>query len=414
MIILHILYESFSQAKSQLLGNKLRSFLSLLGITIGIFCIIAVRSSVDSLEDNIRGSFDKLGNDVYYIEKRPWGPGGMEWWKYERRPMPTYDDFLAVNERVQNAKLKAYSVFLGSKTVKYKSNSVSGGLVIAITDDYPYLFSIDLHEGRFFSPLEFSKGNDVIVIGYEIAENLFGNENPIGKSIRLNGRKMKISGVIAKSGKSLINPVNFDNCYLIPYNTARKTSDLKSRTFWTSITVKAKSSEHFEKLKDEVTSVLRAERKLKPREGNTFSINELSIVKNALDGFFRVLNIAGIIIGGFAILVGIFSVANIMFVTVKERTNIIGIKKAIGAKSYAILLEILVESGILCLIGGLLGLAIVWVTMKILSNALDFHMYLSLSNIIWGSIVSIIIGIIAGLIPAYQAAKMDPVEAMRK
>jgi putative ABC transport system permease protein len=415
-VILRIIRESIGQALQQLRTNKLRSFLSLVGITIGIFCIIAVESAVDSLENNIKGSFEQLGNDVIYITKLPWAEDpDQSYWKYFQRPVPAYEDYQKLKTNVRSAGLVALMVRLGSKTIKYKSNSVEGAFVFGATYEYFDLFNIQFESGRYYSPYEYENGSNKIVLGYTIAEELFGTLDPIGKHVKLFGRTMQVIGVIKKSGKALINPLDFDDTIFLSYNLAKKVADVRQRNspWGTTLNIKAVEGTDVEVMRDEVTGVLRAHRRLKPREKDNFSVNEISVITQFLDQIFGVINIAGRAIGFFAILVGMFSVANIMFVSVKERTNIIGIKKAIGAKRYFILLEFLMEAIVLCILGGLLGLFFVFLVMKILGAVLDFEMYLSMQNMIIGVGLSVLIGILAGFIPANQASKMDPVDAMR-
>ena len=411
-----IIYESIQQARHQLSSNKLRSFLSLLGITIGIFCVISVMSAVDSLEDNIRGSFEKLGNDVLYISKMPWAENpDQNYWKYIQRPNPDHDDMMAIKERVPQAKLASLSVFLGRKTIKHRSSSLQGAFMIAATYDYGNIFNINYQNGRWFTPYEYDHGIDKVIMGYEIKENLFGPVEAVGRDVKINGIRYQVVGVIEKSGKALINPIDFDRALILSYPAARKVANVKSsHIFGTSLTVKAIEGADIDELRDQVTGVLRAERRLKPREKNDFAINELSILSRILDRFFGVVNLAGLAIGVFAILVGMFSVANIMFVSVKERTNIIGIKKAIGAKRYFILTEFLIESIILCLIGGIAGLIMVFVVLTVLESTIEFELFLSPKNVVNGVVLSVIIGILSGLIPALRASKMDPVEAIRQ
>lgn len=411
-----LLYEGMAQSFSQLIANKLRTFLSLLGITIGIFCIIAVLSAVDSLEDNIKGSFEKLGNDVLYITKMPWNEDpGQNYFKYMRRPNATYQELEAVKTKVRNASMVALQVFIGGSNLKYQNNSVSGAFVLAVSYDYNNLYKIEYQAGRFLTPFEYENGSDKVIIGAEIAENLFNTLDPVGKSIKLKERKMEVVGVIKKSGKDLINPADFDRAVIVGYNTAKRLVNVKNNRLWgTNLMVKAADGSDLEDLKAEVISVLKAERRQKPYEEPSFSINEMSILTNILDKFFGVLNLVGIVIGFFAILVGMFSVANIMFVSVKERTNIIGIKKALGARQYFILLEFLIEAIILCVVGGILGLSLVYLILKVLSSVFGYVMFLSLKNILIGVSLSIFIGILAGFIPALNAAKMDPVVAIRK
>ena len=415
-MFLRLLYEGILQSFGQLVANKLRTFLSLLGISIGIFCIIAVLSAVDSLEDNIKGSFEKLGNDVLYVTKMPWNEDpSQNYFKYLLNPNASHNELVAMKARVKNASLSTLQVFIGGANLKCKNYRISGAFIVAVSYDYNDLFKIEYQAGRFLTPYEYETGADKMVIGAEIAETLFGSLDPIGKTIRMKDRQMEVVGVIKKSGKDLINPADFDQGVLVGYNTAKKLANLRTnRLFGTNLMVKAAPVADLEDLKAEVTSVLKAERRQKPYEQPSFSINEMSILTNILDSFFSVLNIVGIVIGFFAILIGIFSVANIMFVSVKERTNIIGIKKALGARRYFILLEFLIEAVVLCIIGGLMGLSMVYIILKVLSSVFGYTMFLSAGNIAIGVGLSVFIGILSGLIPALQASKLDPVEAIRK
>ncbi len=416
-ILLRVLLDSTSQAFQQLRANRLRTLLSLLGVTIGIFCIISVFSAVDSLERDIRSSFQKLGDDVLYISKMPWTEDpNRNYWKYMRRPNPSYKDYKALAKRVSLADQISYSVFIGARTVKFKSSAVNGAIVIAATKDYAGLFNIQFDAGRYFSDFEYESGSDKVVLGYKVAENLFGKIDPIGRTIKLMGRKVQVVGVIEKAGEDMFNPIRFDWCVIVAYPMGKKLANLTSdRLYGTSLNVKAKEGENLDRVRDEVVVALRSIRKLRPIEKDNFSINELSLLSGILDQFFGLLNAIGIVIGGFALLVGAFSVANIMFVSVKERTNQIGIKKALGAKSNIILLEFLIESVILCIVGGFFGLAIVYGVMELLSfKTENFAFVLSFENVIYGLIISSVIGVVSGIIPAYFAARLDPVIAIRK
>ena len=414
-VIFKIIVESINQAIGQLKANKLRTFLSLLGITIGIFCIVAVQSAVDSLERNIVESFEELGNDVIYVDKMPWNEDpNQNYWKYLSRPDPSFDDFQALKRKLKSADQVAYSIFAGFKTLKHKSNYVRGAVMVGVTESYPEIFNIDLAKGRFYNNLEYQKGTNVIVIGHNIAEELFGNIDPINKTVKIQGRKFQIIGVIKKEGKSLVSIIDFDDVIISSFNTIKKIINVNQKTsYGKTLMVKANKTTSVTDLKDELVGVLRAKRRLKPKEKNNFATNELSILDDIFESFFGTLSFGGYLIGFFAILVGMFSVANIMFVSVKERTSIIGVKKALGAKRFMILLEFLIETVILCIIGGIIGLLIVWGSLYLVTVASGFEMYLSMNNIILGLIISILIGILAGMIPAFIAAKMDPVEAIR-
>ena len=416
-IVLRIIYESVVQALGQLNSNRLRSFLSLLGITIGIFCIIGVFSAVDSLEDNVRGSLAKLGDDVIYIQKISWSENPDNWFKYLRRPNVNYQDYEVVKEKVRSAQLITFYVGIGRRTVKYLKSSADRAYMLGVTTEFSEMFKLNYEQGRFFSPNEYYYGANKCVLGFKVAEAVFGSLDPVGKSVKINGRKYEVIGVLEKSGESIINVMNFDEVILVSYELARKIANLKSNNLFGDATLCIKAAEgvSLEQMKDEVTGKLRSHRRLRPKQDDNFSMNQLSIISNFLSGFFNVLNILGIFVGGFAILVGMFSVANIMFVSVKERTRLIGIKKALGAKRYIILLEFLIESVILCILGGIAGLLLVMVAMYGLSQISDsFKLYLSVNNAALGIILSTVIGVLAGMIPAMQASRMDPVEAMRK
>jgi putative ABC transport system permease protein len=411
-----IIYESAVQALQQLLANKLRSFLSLSGISIGIICIISVLSAVDSLKDNVSASFEKLGNDVLYVSKEPWTEDpGQNWWKYRQRPEPSYDDLLAIERKSKLYERVSFSVFIPGRALKFAGNSVQGAYMAGVTADYEYIFNLEFQDGRFFTPFEMSAGSNRVVIGAELAASLFGSVEPVGREINIKGADYQVVGVLKKEGSSLISIVPFDEAVIIPLNTAKKLVNIKSGSTWgTSLTVKARPGISLDDLQDEITGILRSERSIKPKEDENFAINRLSMFTTLLEPIFGTMNIVGIFIGGFSILVGMFSVANIMFVSVRERTSIIGIKKALGARQSVILLEFLVESIILCLVGAFIGLVIVYGVLKIATSAFHYDIYLSMNNFLIGLFLAIAIGVLSGLVPAWQAARLDPVEAMRK
>ena len=417
-VFFRVFYESFILAFQQLLANKLRTFLSLLGIVIGIWCVIMVLSAVNSLEYSIRSSFKKLGDNVIYVSTMPWGEDPREnFWKYMRRPEASYLDFLSIKKNCKSAEITSFNVFIGNAATESTTGNASGVFYIGVTEDYKEMFGLNFQFGRYFSDNEFYHGTNEAVIGYEVYKALFKEgEDPSGKKIKAKGQKLTVIGVLKKEGKDLINPINFDNVVIIPYNAARKYVNLSNSEFnrgRTSISVKAKPDVSVKQLEDELTGVLRSSRKLKPKEESNFALNTLSIISNLLGSVFGVINIAGLFIGGFAIFVGMFSVANIMFVSVKERTNIIGIKKALGAKKYVILIEFLVESVVLCLIGGIIGIILVYLTSLAASAIFEFKIFLSARNFSLGIGLALISGIFAGIIPALSAARMEPVEAMR-
>ncbi len=418
MRFFRILNESFVLAVQQLLSNKLRTLLSLMGIIIGIWCVIMVLSAVNSLEYSIRKSFKKLGDNTIYISTMPWGEDPREnFWKYMRRPEASYTDYKSIKKNCKSADIVSFNVFIGNQSTESKTATASGVFYLGVTEDYREMFGLEFYYGRYFTAAEFYHGTNDVIIGYDVYKKLFREgEDPVGKSIKAKGQKLKIIGVLKKEGKDLINPINFDNVGIVPYNTARKyvnTSNSEFNRGRTSVSVKARPEVSVDQLSDELVGVLRASRKLKPKEENNFALNTLSIISNLLGSIFGVINLAGLFIGGFAIFVGMFSVANIMFVSVKERTNIIGIKKALGAKKYVILTEFLVESIVLCLIGGLIGLIFVYLAALAASAIFQFEIFLSAKNMIIGISIAAISGVVSGIIPALNAANMEAVDAMR-
>lgn len=411
-----LIYESIVQAFQQLSANKLRSFLSLTGISIGIICIISVLSAVDSLKENVNASFEKLGNDVLYIDKMPWNEDpSQNWWKYQKRPQPDIEDLEIIKKNSKLSSQASFSVFIPGKTIKFGSNSVEGAYMAGVTEDYTDIFNLEFDKGRFMTPFEAANGSNKVVLGYVLAENLFGSIDPIGKEVKIKGLDFQVIGVLKKEGATLINIFQFDEAALVSFNTAKKLINVRSKYSWgTSLNVKAMAGVNLDDLKDEITGILRSARKIKPREAENFAVNQLSMFTNLLEPIFSTMNVVGIFIGGFSILVGMFSVANIMFVSVKERTAIIGIKKALGARPIIILLEFLIESIVLCLVGAIIGLLIVFGLLKIATAVFHYDIYLSWGNVLIAMILSLVIGVLSGLIPAWQAARLDPVEAMRK
>lgn len=413
---LKIIWESFLQAVESLRSNTLRTVLSLLGITIGIFCIITVKSAVDSLQNNIVQGFSKLGSDVIYLDKMPWNEDpGQNYWKYEKRPNPSYEDYQSIDRKSKLAENSAYISFVGGKTMKYRSSAISNVFIMGSTEQYASIQNFKLAEGRLFNPIEYENGSNKVVLGNKVYNDLFQGVSGINKEVKLFGQNYQVIGYLETEGQNLFNFMNFDEVVWINFNSLKKYANVSTTSnTGKMLVVKAKTGVDLEELKGEVASIIRAQRKLRPLEDNNFSLNELSMLTQILEKVFAVLNIAGFIIGIFALIVGMVSVANIMFVSVRERTNIIGIKKALGAKRYVILSEFLIESVILCIIGGLIGLILVFISLKVLSMILPFEMQMSISNTLLGVGASILVGVISGIIPASQASAMDPVEAIRQ
>lgn len=416
MLLFQIFSDCFRQATQQLWSNKLRSFLTLLGISIGIFCIIAVMSSVDSLEDNIIESFEKLGTDVLYIDKFSWAEDpGSSYWKYINRPNPSFEDYQAIQKKSKLMDYASLMVFIPGRTIKFQNNYVEGVYMGGITEDYNKVVKFECDEGRYFSYNEFNSGSNVAILGNKLSKSLFPRGDGIGKEIKIYGQYYQVIGVLKEEGNSIISVMPYDEAIFISWNNAKKLVKINSESNWgTLLSIKAKAKVDIDELKYELTSIIRPIRALKPKDDDNFSINKISVLTQIVSSIFGVLNMAGILIGSFAMLVGAVGVANIMFVSVKERTPLIGIKMAIGAKRYFILLEYLIEAIILCIFGGIFGIALVWLILFAVNSAIDFKIEMSLFNVLFGLILSIIIGLIAGIFPALKASRMDPVEAIRK
>lgn len=409
-----ILWNSLKMAVLELKVNKLRTFLSLLGITIGIFCIIAVLTATDSLERNVRNEVQTLGSDVVYVQKWPWDGGpDFPWWKYMNRPLPKYQELTPIKEKVQSAGLSAFAFSSGGKRVEYKDGYMEGTELFAVSGDYEKIQALTFVSGRFFAGKENENGANVAILGANIWEGLFGTaEKAMGKTIAIAGRPCRVIGTLKKKGASLVDGINYDNSVVVPYIYGRTIVD-ERRFADPFILVKAAPGTTLLQLKDELRGVMRSIHRLRPKEEDDFSLNEITAVTGDLNKVFGMVNMGGWLIAGFALIVGGFGIANIMFVTVKERTNIIGLKKAIGARKKVIMMEFLIESVILCLLGGLLGLFLVYVITVFVNSFHFFEFTLTLNNIILGVSVSSIVGIIAGFIPAYLASNLDPVVAIR-
>jgi putative ABC transport system permease protein len=405
--------ETFLFSWESLVANKLRTALSLLGVSIGIFSIIFVLSVVDSLEADMKSSLESIGSDIVFIQKWPMGPEDgaeeYEWWKYMSRRQPLEKDMERLRDRLIGFSAMAFAAD-DVKTVAYKNNYVSEAGITGVSYEYKETISFDLSEGRYFLPLECDGGRNVAVIGADIADALFAGASAIGKDIKVGGLKVQVIGVVAKEGASIFGS-GFDNQVILPIRFA---SRIINPLFTDSqIIVKASPGVTVGELKDRMTPVFREVRGLKPKSSNDFSLIESSMISGIVDNIIGVFNVVGMIIGIFAILVGAFSIANIMFVSVKERTNLIGIQKAIGAKNYFILLQFLFESIALCLFGGIMGLLAVRGVIGVLNLALDFEFILPWLRIFMGLGIAVVVGVISGIAPALSAANLNPVEAMR-
>lgn len=414
MKTLRQIYESLRFALQSVIVNKMRTLLSLLGITIGIFAIISVYTVIDTMESKIRESVDKLGSNIMYVGKWPWMPEEgqeYEWWRYMSRPVVSTSELDEVRSMLPNAKALALAVYL-SETVQNGKRSKSDVQLIAATEDFNQMQQMDIEKGRYFSTFEMSQGARVAIIGASIAEDLFGfDQEPVGKTIKVEQQKVTVIGVLEKQGDNAFGS-SFDDTVFIPYTLAR--SYINLAWFDKDLIIRGPDNVSPAEFKAEVESVMRRIRRLSPNTEPNFAINEVSGMLRQLDGIFSTINLVGGIIGIFSILVGGFGVANIMFVSVRERTNQIGIQKALGARPYVILLQFTFEAILLSIVGGAIGLLFIWIGALVSTYAFDFAIVLTMKNIIIGLGISSVIGAVSGIFPAYSAATMDPVAAISK
>ena len=413
IIYLRLLSESFTFAINALKNNKLRTFLSLLGVTIGIFSIIAVLAAVDSLEKEIKGSLSSLDNSTIILMRYSFGPTDVPNWKREQFPDMSYDEFQFLERNVSDIEAVSFVMNVPRENIKAGDKTANKVEIGAVTNDYYGIEALELEDGRFFNEAESVSGSPVVVLGNTIATNLFGDVSPLGKEVRMYGRKFSVIGVLKKEGANLFGNSK-DEAAFLPVNIVRRIYGDNNRSTFPQIIIKPEdgidNAEFIAKLKQS----LRTYRGLKPGEIENFFVNELKGFTDFIDNITGQMNFIGLIISGFSLLVGGFGIANIMFVSVKERTNLIGIQKSLGAKNKFILFQFLFEAVILSVIGGLIGLFLVWVVSLLASQFTgEFEFVLSPWNMFIGTAVSAVIGLVSGIIPAISASKLDPVEAIR-
>ncbi len=411
-MFLRLLKESFFFSVKSVLVNRLRTFLSLFGISIGIFSIISVFTVLDWMEKSIRDSISSLGDNVVYVHKFPWGfEPNLAWWDLIKRPQVSERDYEAVIRK--STRSEAVSLQASQRVkLEYRSNVANEIPLAAVSQNYENVRSFEIEEGRYFSKFEESSGKNVIILGAVLAERLFGDTPPVGKTITVSNFRANVIGVFKKEGKGGISDSGMDEVAVIPLNFGRSFINLRNRFIDMTLIIKGKSGIQVQELTDETKMILRAARRLQPGVEDDFSINRASLISQGFDSVFSGINIGGWVIGGFAILVGGFGIANIMFVSVRERTNIIGIQKALGAKKAFILQQFLIESMLLSIAGGLIGLVLIFIGTIGINYFYELNMHLTFGNFFLAIFISGLIGIVAGYAPAYAAAKMDPVEAI--
>jgi putative ABC transport system permease protein len=413
---LSIFWNSFKMSVQELNNNKLRSSLSLIGIAFGIFCIIGVLATVGSLEAKMQNDISALGSNTIYIDKWEYGggdDGDYPWWKYVNRPEPKYSEVEFIKKASNLARHVSYFNSTSS-TVTFENNELKNVGIYAVSDEFSELQTVNVIYGRYLNATEFNRGNPVCVIGYEIAKQLFDKpEKAVDKPVTFDGKKFTIIGVVEKQGQSFVGGFDYDHCVMLTYRCYASVYDVNSDYSQPFIMVNGKDNIPTSALIDELKGIMRQARRLSPTEENNFALNDINLFSQQVSGFFGQVDIVGAFIAFLSLLVGAFGVANIMFVTVRERTSQIGLKKAIGAKKRTILLEFLLESAFLCIIGGVMGILMVLGLALILSGVLPFPIVISTNIMILAFTICIILGVLSGIIPASIAAKMNPVVAIR-
>ena len=412
-LILHLTGEGIRFALHALWSNRLRTFLSLLGITIGIFAVISVFTFVDSWNLKIRSSLANLGDDVVYVEKWPWEFGGdYPWWKYMNRPSAQFREMEWLRSSTKSARAVTMTYNLDGGTATAGDLGMNNASVRAVAPDYHLLRSFELESGRYFHNSELDRGSRSIVLGARAANELFPDGNALGKPVKVMGQRFRVVGVLAAEGNNALG-TSLDEELLVPLNFIRQVKGNRLNEVNPLILAAPVEGVPVAELKAELRGHLRAFRRLKPTQDDNFAVNQVSFLANQLDMLFASMRLIGWLIGGFSMLVGGFGIANIMFVSVFERIGQIGIQKAMGARNGFILWQFLVESMILSLLGGLLGVILVEVMARLAAALMEEELNLTLDNIVLALGVSTLIGIIAGLLPAIRASRLDPVEAIR-
>jgi putative ABC transport system permease protein len=411
--VLEILGSSLNLTWQEFKSHKIRTLLSLTGVAFGIFCIISVLATVDSLERQVQKDIKALGTNTVYIDKWVYAGGpDYPWWRYVKRPSPTYEEMQLVKQKVPAATNVAFNISNNSY-VGYEDDVINSINYYGISEDFVKIQPVDVELGRYLQPADYDYASNVVVMGYVIAETLFGKaEKAVGKTIILkSGRRALVVGLIKKQGKSFVGGWEYDNSVLMPVGFMKEI--VREKNSNPIIMVQGKETVAMEQLRDELTGAMRSIRKLKPTQEDDFALNDIDAFSSFASEIFGGINMGGWFIAILSLVVGMFGVANIMFVTVRERTSQIGLKKAIGAKRSVILTEFLLESAFLCIMGGLLGLSLVFILTLASKAIFGFTVFIAPNILILAISICIIVGVMAGIIPASIAAKMDPVVAIR-
>lgn len=411
--LLYELTESWKIAAAQMAANKTRSFLTALGVIIGIVAVTLMGTAINGISVGFDKSMSVIGDDVLYIEQYPWSRMN-DWWNYrDRKKIHTeYGD--KINHQIAvtpNTNLMvAVPTMSLLRSVKFGDNSVDNVYILGTTADYALISTLDCSEGRFFNEIESRGGDEVCVVGYDVADALFGGRSALDKRVLINGHAFKIIGTLSRQG-TFLGLFSLDSIVVIPLPAFKKYFSAKSEA---DVRVKVRDKTHMLDARDELTGIMRRLRGLSPEQRDDFNINEQQAFKSTLDAVKATIAIAGLFITGLSLFVGAIGIMNITFVSVKERTKEIGTRKALGARRRTILLQFLIESTALCLVGGFIGLALAYLMCFGMASAFpSFPIRFSLGLVIASMIVSVLTGLISGIAPAWSASRLDPVTALR-
>ena len=405
--------ESWKIAIGQMQSNKTRSMLTALGVIIGIVAVTLMGTAISGISTGFDKSMAIFGDDVLYVSQFPWTPG-RDWWNYrDRREIKTeYAETLnrMIAATPNSNLILAVPTSNILKNVKRNDNQVTGIFIQGTTAEYPLISVVDFNEGRFFNDLETKGAANVCLLGYDVADALFPSESPIGKEVQISGQIFRVLGVGARQG-SFLGLFSLDSIVIVPLPTFKKFFSAKSES---DVRVKVRDKTKLEEAKGELTGLMRRVRALPPEKKDDFNINEQQAFKSTLDPVKNSIAIAGLFITGLSLFVGAIGIMNITFVSVKERTKEIGTRKALGARRRTILLQFLIESTALCIVGGLIGLTLAYAMCFGIATAFpSFPVQFSLGLVLIGMFVSIFTGLLSGFAPAWSASRLDPVTALR-
>jgi putative ABC transport system permease protein len=406
--IIFELNEGLSIAWRAIRANKIRAALTMLGIFIGITAVVLMSTAIKGIDNSFKNGISALGSDVLYVDKWAWF-SNEEWWKMRNRRNIEMDDFHKFKE-LAKLPIAVAPVTNSMQTIKFGERKVENVFLNGSNADYVKTTNFSFDQGRFYSEIEGNASRNVAVIGSEISEKLFPRGDALDKTIKIGGTNFKIVGVLAEQGSVVLGPWNPDNQVFIPIGTIFK-NFISRHSQSVTINVRAPNPNMVEETKAEAEGVMRKIRGLAYDEPNDFSINQQEGLQEQYDSFVGIIQIAGLFITGLSLFVGAIGIMNIMFVSVKERTKEIGLRKAIGAKRRTILAQFLLESSVICLLGGMIGL-IAAILLSLMLNQF-FPTAIQYDVVIIAIVISLLTGIVSGLAPAYTAAKMDPVDALR-